>query len=63
MARDPAECLVAPIPSEDPKKKDDKLKGTQLNGKDVANKLNDQKNQLHELVSASFIRSSLHVPH
>ncbi|KAH9822590.1 armadillo-type protein [Melampsora americana] len=58
MAKIPGENLVAPIPSKDPKKKDDQSEkknnqnqtnGGGLNGKEVATKLNDKKNQLHEL--------------
>lgn len=53
MAKERPVSLVAPVPSEDPKKKDEKSKsggGDRLNGKEVADKLNDKKNQLHELV-------------
>ncbi|KAG0140497.1 hypothetical protein CROQUDRAFT_665118 [Cronartium quercuum f. sp. fusiforme G11] len=54
MARDLAESLVAPVPAKDPEKKDDKLtktngEGGGLNGKEVATKLNDKKNQIQEL--------------
>lgn len=49
MAKDPRESLVAPVRSEDPKPSDKNKAEDGLNGKQVAKKLKDNKNQEQEL--------------
>ncbi|POW02525.1 hypothetical protein PSTT_11756 [Puccinia striiformis] len=49
MAKDPKESLVAPVRSDDPKPSDKKKSEDGLNGKEVAKKLNDNKNHDQEL--------------
>jgi hypothetical protein len=55
MAKDPKESLVAPVRSDDLKPSDKKNTSEDgLNGKQVAKKLNDNKNHDQELVSPSL---------